>query len=108
MAYVKEASPLEVGQWLASETAVLIDVREDDEVQRAAVPEARHLPLSRFDVATMEGQTGRKVVFLCAHGVRSCQIGQYLLDNNILDEAYSVTGGIMAWAAAGMRVEMAA
>jgi rhodanese-related sulfurtransferase len=108
MTYVKEASPLEVGEWLANENALLIDVREDDEVLRASVPEARHQPLSRFEVNTMEGQKGRKVIFLCAHGVRSYQIGQYLLDNDILDEAYSVTGGIMAWASAGMRVEAAA
>jgi len=108
MTYVKEATPIEVGQWLTDENAVLIDVREDDEVRRAAVPDARHLPLSRFEVASMEGHEGRKVVFLCAHGVRSYQIGQHLLDNGILDEAYSVTGGIMAWAAAGLRVEAAA
>ncbi|MCW9034696.1 MAG: rhodanese-like domain-containing protein [Rhodospirillales bacterium] len=105
MQFVKEANAVDVGQWLEDSDTVLIDVREDSELQFARVPNAIHHPLSQFNVAAMEKEKDKRVVFICAHGVRSYQIGQHLLDNGILKEAYSLTGGLQAWAAAGMPVD---
>ncbi len=104
MSFVKETTPAEVAQWLEEDGTILIDVREDSELRQASVPDAIHLPLSTFNVAAMEKEKDKRVVFICAHGVRSYQVGQHLLDNGILKDVYSLSGGIMAWAAAGMPI----
>ena len=48
---------------------------------------------------------GKKLVFMCAKGMRSLQVGTYLLQNDMIDEAYNLGGGIQAWAMAGGALE---
>jgi rhodanese-related sulfurtransferase len=100
-----ECQPSEVKTWLDEGSVVLIDVREDQELMEARIPEAVHMPLSRFDPHGLPETGGKRVAFLCAHGIRSHQVGHYLVANGLLDEAYNVTGGIAAWANAGLPYE---
>jgi len=102
---VLNCHPTEAKAWVDDGTAILIDVREDQELMQARIPEAIHLPLSRFDPHGLPEAEGKRIAFLCAHGVRSQQVGHYLVSNGLLDEAYSVTGGIVAWAQAGLPYE---
>lgn len=102
---VIECQPTEAKSWIDQGTAILIDVREDNELMQARIPEAIHLPLSRFDPNGLPETDGKRVAFLCAHGVRSQQVSQYLVANGLLNEAYNVTGGIAAWAQAGLPYE---
>ncbi len=103
--HVIDCQPAEVKAWLDEGTVVLIDVREDQELAQARIPGAIHLPMSRFDPQALPETDGKRVAFLCAHGVRSQQVGQYLVTNGLLDQAYNVTGGIAAWANAGLPYE---
>lgn len=91
-----ECSPSEVSTWLDEDSVLLIDVREDQELMQARIPQALHMPLSRFDPNNLPDAGGKRVAFMCAHGVRSQQVGHYLVANGLLDEAYNVTGGIAA------------
>jgi len=100
-----DCQPAEIKTWIDEGTAVLIDVREDQELMQAKIPEAIHIPLSRFDPNDLPDTGDKRVAFLCAHGVRSQQVGHYLVANGMLDEAYNVTGGIVAWAQAGLPYE---
>ncbi len=100
-----ECSPSEVSTWLDEDSVLLIDVREDQELMQARIPQALHMPLSRFDPNNLPDAGGKRVAFMCAHGVRSQQVGHYLVANGLLDEAYNVTGGIAAWANAGLPYE---
>jgi len=102
---VIDCQPADVKTWIDDGAAVLIDVREDQELLQAKIPGAIHLPLSRFDPNNLPDTGGKRVAFLCAHGIRSQQVGQYLVANGLLDEAYNVTGGIVAWAQAGLPYE---
>ncbi len=105
MTQVIDCQPTDIKSWVDAGTAVLIDVREDQELMEARIPGAIHLPLSRFDPQALPAVDGKRVAFLCAHGIRSQQVGAYLVANGLLDEAYNVTGGIAAWAAAGLPYE---
>lgn len=92
--------------WADAGEAVLVDVREDEELREAAIAGAVHVPLSRFDPnAVPKGDDGKKVVFFCAHGMRSYQVADYFLQNDMLADAYSMAGGIVAWAGAGLPYE---
>lgn len=100
-----ECQPGEVKAWLDEGSVILIDVREDQELLEARIPEAVHMPLSRFDPNGLPETDSKRVAFLCAHGIRSQQVGHYLVANGMLEEAYNVTGGIAAWANAGLPYE---
>ncbi len=100
-----EVPPETVNQWLGDGDAVLVDVREAEELAQARLAGAVHLPMSAFDPDKVPTDTGKKVVFICALGQRSEQIGMYVVAEGILAEAYNMAGGLEAWAEAGLPLE---
>ena len=105
MAQFTEVDPATAHLWAADGEAVLIDVREQNEIAQVAVKGAIHVPMSAFDPSLIPVDRGKKMVFLCAHGQRSVQVTQYLTTNGILNEAYNLTGGLAAWMEAGLPVD---
>ncbi len=101
-----EVPPETVNQWLGDGDAVVIDVREAEELAQARLDGAVHVPMSSFDPALIPTDTGKKVVFICALGQRSEQVGKYVVAEGILAEAYNMAGGLEAWAEAGLPLEM--
>jgi rhodanese-related sulfurtransferase len=87
---------------LDKELAIPIDVREHQEVTQFSIPETLHNPMSTFDFDAVPSDTDKRLVFFCAHGIRSRQVGQYLLQENWVSAAYNMTGGIAAWKQAGL------
>jgi rhodanese-related sulfurtransferase len=84
--------------------AALIDVREIAEFEQARVPGAVLIPLSEFAQRYTELPQESEVVLMCAGGVRSAQAAQFAAQHG-----YRVTnleGGINAWNAAGLPVEV--
>ena len=104
MGGIIECSPIEAKEWLDSGELVLIDVREDNELVHSRVPGAVHIPMSRFNPDNLPLSRGKKVAFLCAQGIRSYQVGEYLVINGLLDEAYNITGGLAAWMQANIPI----
>ena len=102
MTEMLEVSPQTAKEWLDLGSAMLIDVREHHEVAQFAIPGAVHNPMSRFDFDSVPSGADKKLVFVCAHGMRSQQVGQYLLQEKRVSEAYNLTGGVAAWAQAGL------
>ncbi len=100
-----EISPETVHRWIGDGDAVLVDVREAEELAQARLEEAVHVPMSAFDPELIPVDTEKKVVFICAQGARSEQVGQYVVAQGILKEAYNMAGGLMAWAEAGLPLE---
>jgi rhodanese-related sulfurtransferase len=101
---VAEADAITVKAWLDAGQAVLIDVREAPEHQRARIAGATLVPLSAFDPKRIP-QNGTKVVMQCAVGARSASACAYLQTQGF-ENLYNLAGGINAWAAAGLPVEM--
>ncbi len=82
---------------------LLIDVREPHEFVAGHIPGSVSMPLSEFDPRQVPLESGKRVVFSCAAGVRSLkalQIAQHAgLD---LHEHYA--GGFKGWAAGGGKI----
>lgn len=87
---------------MQQEGAVLIDVREPDEVAACAIEGAVNVPLSAFSVEKVRAAAaGKPVVVLCLAGMRSeracCALPTEM-------GAFMLSGGIKAWMAAGLPV----
>jgi len=100
-----EIPPETVHRWIGDGEALLVDVREANELAQARLMDAVHVPMSAFDPDRIPTGTGKKVVFICARGARSEQVRQYVVAQGILAEAYNMAGGLIAWAEAGLPLE---
>ncbi|MDC0349327.1 rhodanese-like domain-containing protein [Alphaproteobacteria bacterium] len=76
--------------------AFILDVREAWEIKKAALQGFTHIPLSSIP-ENMAGLSNKKPLYvLCHHGVRSLKVALFLREEGF--EAYSVRGGVDAWA----------
>jgi rhodanese-related sulfurtransferase len=89
--------------WLDAGDTVMIDVREPAEVGRESVATARVAPLSSFNPAALELGPAKRVVVLCASGIRSAKAGAQLAALGGR-EVVNLKGGIGAWKQAGLPV----
>jgi len=79
-----------------------IDVREPYEFEAGHIPGIEHLPLARLG----ELDPGEElIVFVCRVGARSGMAAMALRRHGL--EAYSLDGGMLAWAASGAELEPA-
>lgn len=88
--------------WLEQGQARLVDVREPDEYRRAHVAEAELRPLASLDPAALRPAAGRRLVLMCASGLRSGRAAEAARARGM--EVYDLRGGLAAWKAAGLPV----
>jgi rhodanese-related sulfurtransferase len=101
---VAEIDVREAHRRMQDENAVLLDVREANELREAAVPGALHIPLGQL---TQKGSTlpkDRDLLVLCRSGNRS-SLATEMLQKNGFDRAVNVAGGIIAWHQARLPIE---
>ncbi len=82
---------------------LLLDVRDDDEWAAGRAPGAVHVPLGQLRPADVP--VDRPVMALCRSGNRSGKAAALLAAAGV--DVRNVTGGITAWAAAGLPVVVA-
>ncbi len=87
---------------LAGGGTVLLDVREPHEWQAGHAPRARHIPLSQLPRRAAEVPKGRAVVTVCRSGSRSARAATMLAGEG--REVSNLSGGMHAWARAGLPV----
>jgi len=80
--------------------AVLIDVREPDEWAAGHAPDARHLPLGDLRATALPAD--RTLITVCRSGKRSSVAAEKLRAAGL--SVRNLTGGMQAWAAAGLPV----
>jgi rhodanese-related sulfurtransferase len=102
MAELIEVDPLTAKEWADNGEAELIDVREEQELMSYSIAGTSHNPMSQFNIDAIPTDGAKKLIFVCAHGIRSAQVGEYLLSQDHISEAYNMTGGVAAWAGAGL------
>ena len=90
---------------LLSQGALLLDVSERDEWDAGHAPVARHVPLAELAGSMASLPPAAPLVVVCRSGRRSAEAAAVLLDAGF--EALNLVGGMVAWAAAGYRVESA-
>jgi rhodanese-related sulfurtransferase len=98
---VKEICPTTTQGWV-KEGAVLVDVREENEVKQLAfdVPNILHIPLSEFEERFTEIPKDKNVVMVCKSGGRSLRAAGFLV-NHGYDKVVNMQHGIIRWAQKG-------
>lgn len=87
-------------QLLADGTALLIDVRDDAEWAAGHAPQAQHMPLDGLDATSLPAH--RVIIAVCRSGVRSSRAATHLHAAGMT--VRNLTGGMRAWADAGLPV----
>jgi rhodanese-related sulfurtransferase len=85
--------------------ALLVDVREPWEWEQQRIPEAILLPLAELPNRLDEIPTDREVLVHCRSGARSARAVAFLVAQG-RSRVANVAGGIEAWSAAGLPVEV--
>lgn len=99
-ATLTDVSPDELAEWLDEGSAVLVDVREDNEHASERIEGAVLAPLSRFDPDAIHDRfAGSRVVFHCRSGMRSVSAAKRYAGTG--EDLYHLVGGIQRWKAAG-------
>ncbi len=97
-----EVRPQAVAEWVKlprTERPRLIDCREEDELAICQIPGNDWIPLGLFSGVREKLLSGneRGVVVYCHHGVRSLRATHFLRSIGV-ENAFSMAGGIEAWA----------
>lgn len=94
---VKEICPTTTQEWVKN-GALLIDVREKDEVAQLAydVPNIMNIPLSQFEERYTEVPKDKEVVMVCKSGGRSLRAAGFLI-NHGYDKVVNMEHGIVRW-----------
>jgi rhodanese-related sulfurtransferase len=83
-------------------SAVLLDVRENDEWKRGHAADAQHIPMGEVAARLAEIDRSATLYVICKAGGRSAKVAQLLAHNGF--EPVNVSGGMLAWAQAGRPV----
>ena len=99
---IREASPAEADA-LRRAGALVVDVREQDEVDQGAISGSVHIPRGYLEMRIEEAERDRDrpVVLYCAGGARSAFAAQALQVMGYRD-VVSLEGGFGAWKTAGL------
>lgn len=83
-------------------SALLLDVREDDEWSRGHAAAAQHIPMGEVPGRLNEIDRSATLYVICKAGGRSAKVADFLARDGF--KPINVEGGMLAWAAAGRPV----
>jgi rhodanese-related sulfurtransferase len=101
-AMIAQVRPAELDAWLQAQPApaVVLDVREDWELQTASVQaqgfELVAIPMGQVPERVAQLDPGRPTAVLCHHGARSQRVALFLAQQGFTQLA-NIAGGIDAW-----------
>ena len=102
--YPKSINAYSLNDWFNSEkeNPIIIDVREESELEIASFPkEFLHMPISKVSLEDVEKEIAslvdKKIIVICHAGIRSHNFGKWLLDNKLVNEIWNLEEGIDAW-----------
>ncbi len=104
---IDEVDPGQVHEVLGN-GAVIVDVRETEEVAQGKIPGAVHVPRGYLE-SRIEGAApdrSQRVVLYCASGNRSALAAKTLQEDLGYENVESMTGGITLWKDRGYEVEV--
>lgn len=101
---IDQIRPAQLTGWMQQQdgTAVVLDVREPDELRRASVRaegfELRTIPMNEVPARLAELDPSAPIAVLCHHGMRSHRVAQFLASRGF-ENVVNIAGGIDAWTA---------
>jgi molybdopterin/thiamine biosynthesis adenylyltransferase/rhodanese-related sulfurtransferase len=104
---ISEIEPAQARE-LASNGAVLVDVRETDEFAAGHIPGAKHVPRGYLE-SRIEGAVpdrSKHLILYCASGNRSAYAARTLAEDLGYEHVESMRGGITLWKDRGYDVEV--
>jgi rhodanese-related sulfurtransferase len=90
---------------LVADGAYLVDVRERAEWYAGHIAGADLKPLSEVNDWYQSLPTDRQIIVYCRSGQRSAQVIEALINQVGMPNLLNLTGGIIAWAHAGLPIE---
>ena len=100
----KNIAPVDLNGWLKkrTDTPILVDVREEDELRLAKLPfPIIHLPLSKAHIWQetfhLQLSPNNSIVVICHSGIRSWNFCTWLISKNMDYEIWNLEGGIDSW-----------
>ena len=81
------------------EAPLVLDVREEWELQLARIPGVVHVPMNEVPARLSEFARDAQIIVMCHAGGRSIRVAQYLSNQGFTNVA-NLTGGIAAWSQA--------
>lgn len=100
MPQVPELTPAEfIERWppeSKDSEVVLLDVREPDELARASVDGAMHIPMNEIPARLDELDRDKPITVMCHGGARSMRVATFLTAQGF-DRVFNLRGGIDAW-----------
>lgn len=102
----EKVSAKEANDMVANQSAIIIDVRENDEWNSQHIPGAIHIPLGQVKsrLAEIKQYQGQPIIMQCRSGKRSARASNILMDAGFI-EVYNLTGGIIAWSKSGLKTQ---
>ena len=82
----------------------LVDIREEWELESGTIAGSEHIPMGEAAVR-LDPKRDRHIVLYCAHGNRSLRLAKAMHEHGF-EDVVSLAGGIVAWAEAGLPVEV--
>jgi sulfur-carrier protein adenylyltransferase/sulfurtransferase len=104
---ISEIDPSEVNE-LLQEGAVILDIRETDELASGTLPGSKHVPRSYLETR-IEGivpDRDAHVILYCASGNRSAYGARTLRDDMGYEHVQSMKGGIALWKDRGYEIQV--
>lgn len=103
---VKEVDNAAALQLINHKNALVLDVREESEFSAGHIRGAKLIPLLKLKerIGELERYREQPIVVVCRSGQRSATASA-LLGNRKFGQAYSLTGGMMAWQKADLPIE---
>ena len=101
----KNVTPAEAVQLINKENAIVLDVRESNELAQGTIRGAKHLALSvlKQRVDELKSHTDQPVITYCKAGNRSNEACEILKKNNFTN-VMSLKGGLEGWKTANLPV----
>lgn len=96
-------TPQQVSELQAEGAIQLIDVRETRENEAGRIAGGRLIQLGSLSAEAHTIDRDRPVVFYCRSGARSAMAAQAFAEAGF--DAHNMTGGLLAWEAAGLPLE---
>ena len=103
---ISEVDPAQVREQMTN-GAVVVDVRENEELQSGKLPGAKHVPRGYLE-SRIEGAVpdrSQHVILYCQSGNRSAWAARTLIEDLGYEHVESMTGGITLWKDRGYEVE---
>lgn len=98
---VPEITTQEAWEEARQQRAIIVDVREDEELAEISVPGAIHIPLGQLPARLTSIPRGKPVYFLCRSGNRSSYATE-LYRQRVGPDAANIRGGILDWYERGL------